>query len=318
MAAKPIHQLCCGYSCQFVEELPKELQTECSICLHTVREPYLVDCCGYRFCKTCIDPVKRCPLCNGQFSSVIPDKLLQRTLNQKLVYCTHKLEGCLWIGQLSKVEEHQIKCPRKPVTCEFCKKYQAPKEKMKQHQKSCPARFIVCPNGCGGMMKPSSLKTHTEKKCPLSVVSCEFAYAGCLSLMCRQDMKSHLEAAAQEHFVLLSDKVKKMEKGIKRLKTDNAAKNKKIKKLQKSLLKLKLDLKTSSVNQLVVSNFPPYTDEHVIKSFFGTFGLIKSIQWDADEDVAFVEYVESRSVTQALERHRTVGIILRGKKLDVN
>ena len=66
-----------GYSCQFVEAIPTELQTECSICLHTVRDPYMVDCCGYRFCKDCIMPVyvafKKCPLCNGAFSSVIHD-----------------------------------------------------------------------------------------------------------------------------------------------------------------------------------------------------------------------------------------------------
>ena len=57
-----------GYSYLFVEELTKDLQAECSICLHTVREPHLVGCCGYRFCKTCIEPLlpaKRCPLCNG-------------------------------------------------------------------------------------------------------------------------------------------------------------------------------------------------------------------------------------------------------------
>ena len=45
-----------GYDCQFVDP-PQELQTECAICLHVVREPYLVDCCGYRFCRVCIENV---------------------------------------------------------------------------------------------------------------------------------------------------------------------------------------------------------------------------------------------------------------------
>ena len=132
----------------------------------------LVDCCGYRFCKTCIEPLlaaKRCPVCNDHFSTVIPDKLLQRTLNQKQVYCTCKSEGCLWTGELSKIEEHELNCPRKPVMCDLCKEFQAPQKELKEHQ--CPARLVVCPNGCGRSIKLSSLKTHTENKCPLNIVS---------------------------------------------------------------------------------------------------------------------------------------------------
>ena len=52
------HQLQGGYECVFVSDPPKILQTECSVCLCVLREPYLVDCCGNSFCKTCIDQVK--------------------------------------------------------------------------------------------------------------------------------------------------------------------------------------------------------------------------------------------------------------------
>ena len=98
------------------------------------------------------------------------------------------------------------------MKCELCKVFQAPLEELKQHQeKLCPARFVVCPNGCGASMKLSSVENHTENKCPnhlvvcpngcgrsmklstvkvhmenecqLSVVNCEFAYAGCLLMM---------------------------------------------------------------------------------------------------------------------------------------
>ena len=57
-----------GYACEFMDTIPKEFQTECSICLHVLRDPHMVDCCGYRFCKRCIEQVmsefKSCPLCN--------------------------------------------------------------------------------------------------------------------------------------------------------------------------------------------------------------------------------------------------------------
>lgn len=263
-----------GYTCQFVEKLPKDLQTECSICLHTVKEPYLVDCCGYRFCRTCIEPLQsaakpRCPLCNGNFSSVVPDKLLQRTLNQKQVYCTRKTKGCEWTGELSRIEEHELNCPRKPIICDFCKKFQAPKNELKQHQKSCPSRLIRCPNGCGGSVKPSNLKGHMTR-CPLTVISCEYAYAGCLLMMYRKDMKNHLEVAKQEHLLLLSGKVKEMEAEIQKLKSENASKDLKIRLLTNH--EHNEDKETVPATRALVTNFPPQTDIDLVKSVFGQFG----------------------------------------------
>ena len=42
-----------GYDCEFIER-PKELQTDCPICLVVLREPFRVTCCGYSFCQTCV------------------------------------------------------------------------------------------------------------------------------------------------------------------------------------------------------------------------------------------------------------------------
>ena len=121
----------CGYACVFIEAIPEELQTECSICLHTVRDPHMVDCCGYRFCKACIEPLrdtKRCPLCNCKFTTVILDKLLRRMVNQKLVYCANKEEGCEWIGELCTFDKHinaqpepDKGCSIQKLKCEHCR-----------------------------------------------------------------------------------------------------------------------------------------------------------------------------------------------------
>ena len=40
-----------GFECQFVEEPPRSLQSECPICLQILRDPYQTTCCGYAFCK---------------------------------------------------------------------------------------------------------------------------------------------------------------------------------------------------------------------------------------------------------------------------
>ena len=154
-----------GYECQFVTPFASEIQTECSICLSILREPFLVDCCGYRFCKSCIETVKEdhkpCPLCNKNFK-MFPDKQLQRMLSQKEVYCKLKEDGCDWTGELMKLDEHlnadcddldkrlegcgyttlkcshcekmvprrefklhNIRCSGEKYTCEYCKKYSA-------------------------------------------------------------------------------------------------------------------------------------------------------------------------------------------------
>lgn len=346
-------RLCGGYTCQFVEELTKDLQAECSICLHIVREPHLVDCCGYRFCKMCIEPLlptKRCPLCNGQFSTVIPDKLLQRTLNHKLVYCTRKSEGCLWTGELLKLEEHEsVSCSMKPVMCKLCKNFQAPLKELKQHQKKscparrvvcpigcgaemklssvekhtenkCPNRLVVCPMGCGASMKPTTIKDHTESKCPLSVVNCEFAYAGCLQMMRRIDVKDHLESATQEHIILLSEKVKEMDSEIQRLKAENTAKDLRISMLTDSQVQnqaTKLGTQTQSSKKLFVMNLPSKADDNLVKSVFGQFGRVGSVELLRGGGMAIVEYAESASVTRALKKSCSTGIVTCGNKLDV-
>ena len=129
------HQLQEGYECIFVEEPPDSVQTECSICLCVLREPYLLNCCGYSFCKSCIEPIKSdnkpCLLCGVQFTNHMLDKKLQRTLNDLLVYCSHKEEGCDWMGQLAHLAQHLndkpyhkgerlLGCQLTSIECQHC------------------------------------------------------------------------------------------------------------------------------------------------------------------------------------------------------
>ena len=106
-------QLPGGYECFFVKDPPPELQTDCSICLCLLREPHLMDCkpgCGTNFCRTCIEPVKvegkPCPLCNSSFTTAIPNRQLERVLNEMLVYCSRRDFGCDWKGELVSLPLH--------------------------------------------------------------------------------------------------------------------------------------------------------------------------------------------------------------------
>ena len=92
-----------GYDCEFVER-PKELETDCPICLQILRDPFQVSCCGHSFCQSCIKCVqadkKSCPTCNEADFSVFPDKRLRRSLYAFQVRCVHQKSGCEWIGEL--------------------------------------------------------------------------------------------------------------------------------------------------------------------------------------------------------------------------
>ena len=55
---------------EYVEVPPKSVQHECPVCLHVLKEPHQITCCGYSFCKEYIQRVKdasnACPTCNSE------------------------------------------------------------------------------------------------------------------------------------------------------------------------------------------------------------------------------------------------------------
>ena len=232
-----------GFDTVFVDEPPKQVQTECSICLCVLKDPYLVDCCCNSFCQSCIKRVqeddKPCPLCNMKFTTCIPDKRLQRMLNDMSVYCPQKEFGCEWIGKLVTLpghlnvsddsqqlegcpfaflectfcgdsiqrknhKEHQMhKCPQRPYSCEYCDNYDSTFEDVTTyHWPVCQSRPVPCPNLCGGMPNFASREEHLEKECPLQVIACVFQYAGCSVKVPRQDMSNHLIQGLAFHMSL--------------------------------------------------------------------------------------------------------------------
>ena len=231
-----------GYACEFVDLVPSELQTECSICLHVLRDPQILDCCGYRFCKCCIERVlnelKTCPLCAQRNPTAIADKQLARILKQKKVKCTHKQEGCQWTGELalldshldltqrvegctfksircmhcnipygkSHIEAHELTCPKKPVCCEYCSDHVCLRHELVEHWEFCDLYPIICPKGCGATITRQGLHQHQDTSCPLTIVECEYANIGCKVKIHRRDMKDHLNLCTKDHLTLLTEK----------------------------------------------------------------------------------------------------------------
>lgn len=131
-----------GYDCIYVDKPPKAY--ECPICLLVLRNPHMVDCCGQKYCQTCIGRVhdqsqRPCPVCNCPFKVCILEKQLQREIGDVKVHCSNMAHGCEWSGELRELQQHQ--------------------------QKQCSYTPVECTLGCGDMLQRTDLQDHVEHKC---------------------------------------------------------------------------------------------------------------------------------------------------------
>ena len=252
---------CCsvGFECEFVEEPPQWLQTKCPICLHILREPYQVTCCGKSFCRLCIERTvkgsnKPCPCCNkGDFND-FPNKGLQQPLYGFKTYCSEKENGCEWRGELGNLDNHlnlnpqgdnelegceftEIECSycsdiivrsklldhknsfcvKRPFSCEYCSKYKSTYDDViDNHWPVCSFYPVQCPNKCGAFPERQKLDDHVGRECPLTVIECDFHYAGCEVKIPRRNMPDHLKDGLVAHVSQLAKSYLQLSKSHKR------------------------------------------------------------------------------------------------------
>lgn len=331
--------LLAGYDCSFVRLLPSDLQSECSICLYVLREPYLVGCCGYRFCRTCIEPIqnqprRKCPLCNQQNFSSLPDKQLERILNDKLVYCANKSGGCSWNGRLAELETHlnppakkggcllaKVQCYHckelvlrssirthaqkcKKVTCSHCKTYEDMASKMEKHYGECPMYPVACPNSCGSEPFRKNITKHVADSCPLTLLECPYSYAGCDVKVTRREMSSH--GSMEDHLISAAIKIKDLE-------SENAS----LKAQLRFQERVKWSSALKSIRYLKVTNLPPTVNKQMLKCVFGQHGSVEDIQLHGHH-TAEVKYEDEESAETALSHSKENGIKLKSFQLTID
>ncbi|XP_064385150.1 TNF receptor-associated factor 6-like [Halichondria panicea] len=152
-----------GFDCEFVKPPPSEyIQSQCPICLQIIREPYLVTCCGKKFCKACIEHIKAikkpCPTCNGEFSS-FSDKALKQSLYSLKVRCSHQKNGCEWMGELRQLDKHLNTDPQPEKQFEGCNLVE-----------------IDCTYNCGEQCQRKYMVIHHKNECPKRAFSCEYCH----------------------------------------------------------------------------------------------------------------------------------------------
>ena len=151
-----------GYDCEFVERPSDTAQSgECPVCLLVLKEPCLTSCCGHKYCRVCIECVKKdtkpCPLCNEPDFSFMQERALERYLRDLDVLCCYKKVGCEWMGKLGKYEQHSNKTPSpesQVIGCQFVE--------------------VECMYECGEWFQRQHITTHQTQQCKKRPYSCDY------------------------------------------------------------------------------------------------------------------------------------------------
>ena len=153
-----------GFACEIVDPPPEHLlQTECPVCLLTIREPHQVTCCGYSFCHSCIQQIKDknkpCPTCKKEGFSDFPDMRLKRALYALKVHCSHQKDGCEWTGELGQLDAHLNEDPE-------------PEKQLN----GCQFVEIDCLYECGDRLQRRYMHKHQTELCTKRPFSCEHCH----------------------------------------------------------------------------------------------------------------------------------------------
>ena len=168
-----------GYDCEFVELPPSGLQVECPVCLLVLKEPCLISCCGHKFCRECIERIKKdkkhCALCNDLDYMFLQERALERSLKDLEVWCSYRKEGCEWKGKLGKLGEHLNRDPSS-----------------ENQLNGCQFVAVECMHKCGEWFQQWQItrSTHETQQCKKRPYSCDH---------CR-DYQSTFEDVTEVHY----------------------------------------------------------------------------------------------------------------------
>lgn len=149
-----------GFDCEFVDKPPEIVQSECPVCLLILREPYQATCCGYSFCRVCIERIKLrnipCPCCKAGEFDHYPNKGLQRSLYEFKAKCVNKDQGCEWVGELGQLDNHLNSKPTEDKQLQGCQFVE-----------------IQC-RYCSELYQRHSIEAHQNEQCPKRSFSCDY------------------------------------------------------------------------------------------------------------------------------------------------
>ena len=177
----------------------------CPVSLEILLEPLQTYCCGQHISQKAADRLikegKPCPLCKDENFSTHQDKYFNRKVKQLKVCCPHKKSGCVWVGELGDLNQHSTSCPNRPWKCQHCNFETTYEVGTNDHTPNCTKYPEPCPNRCEiGTVPRCDVEKHLLV-CPLRLVECEFAHAGCDVKVPQGDLAKHMSENAQHHLM---------------------------------------------------------------------------------------------------------------------
>ena len=186
---------------------------------------------------------QKCPTCKMRFTTFPNKGLKRSLRQLQVHCTHHSDAGCKWKGELGQLEQHlnlnpnpekrhvgcefvtlqcrhncrerpqrcsirkheNEDCSKRPFRCDYCKQYKSTFEDVKtNHWPECNNYPVPCPNNCAKIaIERQNVKHHISTECALTVVDCDFHYAGCEVQLHRKDIPSHLTENVGSHLRLL-------------------------------------------------------------------------------------------------------------------
>ena len=248
-----------GYDLHLVEQGDYETY-KCPICHLIVRDAHQLNCCGKIFCRNCLmKHVKsvqtisyyrgivkiNCPCCRKKLEfkkegqGYFQDTKSNQEIQSLKVYCTHKVAGCKWTGELRQESEHSDSCQYKTIRCSKCNQKMLKLNLQSHTSNECPMRIYKC-HLCGEQDTYKSITgEHKSKKCPKVILSCKnpacnekverckmvihrqscpkeaincpYSNVGCTYLAEREIIEKHVEENTELHLSIAVKRVMEMQ-----------------------------------------------------------------------------------------------------------
>lgn len=206
----------------------------CLICMEPFVNPKRL-LCEHIFCEQCLnDHIRfairqsygypaagaRCPTCRRELNMDAEPlgvaRIVTNMLDELLVKCPNKNEGCAWQGQRCEAQDHVdfsceyrlVECTTRScphpvmakdvergclhnfVNCEFCEERVMEIEVETHHSNFCPFRMDQC-HDCGTEVVRKDMNAHSKNDCPKAVTDCPAQEYGCDYNCQRDKMDEH-------------------------------------------------------------------------------------------------------------------------------
>ena len=178
----------------------------CGVCKNVLREPHLTECCGRNVCHPCIEDIIKtggpCPLfeCRRPHVKVSFNRKCRNDIDERMVYCSSKNNGCQWMDKLEKLNKHLTECGFVKEKCQYCGTT-VQQYSVKYHEANCKQFPIKCQ--CGVIYERQHQSRHLNA-CTLAMVKCPFKIVGCSSEILNKNLTQHLSNYLPDHHALVA------------------------------------------------------------------------------------------------------------------